>query len=73
MVDKEYLEYIAKDQKYEQKYEQINRVWGKIDALFDLFMWIRTIDTDDLTRIDLLEMIQEEIILLANKYKNEVK
>ena len=69
MVDKAYLEHIEKDQSY----AQLNRIWGQIDALYDLFMWLRHIDTEEITKVDLIMLIEDEIIKRANQYKNEVK
>lgn len=69
MVDKAFLDHIEK----EQSYARLNRIWGQIDSLYDLFMWLRHINTEDITKVDLIDLIEDEIIKRANQYKNEVK
>ena len=69
MVDKAFLDHIEK----EQSYAHLNRIWGQIDSLYDLFMWLRHINTEDITKVDLIMLIEDEIIKRANQYKNEVK
>ena len=69
MLDKEYRDRIER----EQSYAQLNRIWGQIDALYDLFMWFRSVRPECIDKLDLIDLVETEILRRANKYRDEVK
>lgn len=53
--------------------KRLNRAWGQIDALYDLYLWLTRLRPLDLDKFEMLSIIEDEVLERAQKVVNEVK